>query len=172
MVCSKCSQELKEGTKFCTKCGAEQQETVFCAKCVEKRNVNSTSKILAYLSLISFVVGVLSLVMSFRVAYHYQFLWALLFILFLSLGVMFALAALYGQKSKLALVLGLPSCVLFVSGPLLFYSWSLLFVLYPSLGVMFALGALYGQKSKLTLILGLTFCVLFVPGAILFFYNR
>ena len=51
MVCSKCGQELKDGVKFCTKCGA-------------KFNVGlaGENNFLSYLPLILSVVGIVGLI--------------------------------------------------------------------------------------------------------------
>jgi len=110
MVCSKCGQELKDGAKFCTKCGA-------------KFNAGLTSKpnILSYLSLITSVVSIVGLIIVLQIrringGYITLNIHRFFYIFRLSLivGIILAIIALYKQKCKLAFIAGLTPCAYFI----------------------------------------------------------
>jgi len=111
MVCSKCSQELKDGAKFCTKCG-----TKFGI------DLTSKNKNLIYLSLILSVVGIVGLIIVTQVwrnssggidwltIYRIQNI----FRLFTFTGILLAILALYKQNCKMAFIAGLIPCGYFI----------------------------------------------------------
>jgi len=106
MICTNCGQELNDGIKFCTKCGAK------CNKC----NIDLTIKnnVLAYLSLIISSVSVVVFIISQKIIKaqrmqgnfsHSDF--GTFFIFGIPTGIILAIIALYRRKSKLALIAGL-----------------------------------------------------------------
>ena len=99
MVCSKCGQELKDGVKFCTKCGAKFG--------VEMKNNN---RILIYLSTIFLVIGIIGfLVFIFSRGF---FIMSAIGRLSIRASIIVAIIAQYRQKSKFALIVGIIACVL------------------------------------------------------------
>ena len=112
MVCPKCGQELNDGVKFCTKCGAKFGT-----------NLTSKNNILPYLSLVVSVVGIVGLIVgtqmlmkSYNDPNRYQKIVSNLFIFRLSIfaGIILAIISLYKEKCKLAFIAGLIPCAYFV----------------------------------------------------------
>jgi uncharacterized membrane protein len=113
MICSKCGQELKDGVKFCTKCGAKFGV-----------DLTSKNKILSYLSIIMSVVGIVGLIVGTQIliksGYNDMNLYQKIsrnisiFRLFIFAGIILALISLYKQKCKLAFIAGLIPCGYFV----------------------------------------------------------
>ena len=109
MVCSKCGQELNDGVKFCTKCGAKFGV-----------DLASKNKILTYLSLIMSVVGIVGLIVGTQILiktnYSNMSLFRNLSFFRLSIftGIILAIISLYKQKCKLAFIAGLIPCGYFV----------------------------------------------------------
>ena len=109
MICSKCGQELKDGVKFCTKCGAKFGT-----------DLTSENKIFTYLSLILSVIGIIGLNVVLQInlkqtAYNPKintFFW--LFRLSMFAGTILAVIALYKQKCKLAFIAGLIPCAYYI----------------------------------------------------------
>ena len=119
MVCSNCGQELNNGIKFCTKCGA-------------KLSVGLTSKnnIFSYLSLVFSVIGIIGIPVLYSIylknyTQSMFFSLFLIFRIFIFAGIILALISLYKQKNKLALIAGFIPCVYFVLGVL---TWVLPFL--------------------------------------------
>jgi len=115
MVCFKCDQELDEGLKFCTKCGA-------------KFNTWMTSKKITYLSLILPIVGIIGfwvfrqiVIPTFldsggftndRIRYYNFLIIRSAFIFPIIAGFMLAFLTLY-KRSKLIFFVGLIPCIHF-----------------------------------------------------------
>ena len=109
MVCIKCGIELKEGTKFCVKCGA---------RC-KKSGLISKFKIFSYLSFLS-IIGMIGLIV-FRQMWHNNREWNILVFVYVSnmlihTGIVFSIIALFRQKCKLALIAGLIPCAYLALG--------------------------------------------------------
>jgi len=104
MVCPKCDQELKEGTKFCTKCGTSFKV--------------STDLTLPVISIALSVIGIIGyVVIQFIMRGNYLPIYFVIqdFSLILpSAGILIALISQSKQKSQMGFIAGLIPCVFFI----------------------------------------------------------
>jgi len=107
MVCSKCGQELKEGARFCTKCGVSFKETL-----------NLSLPIISIILSITGIIGcwVFKLIRQnlynteyWEVANFYAPFESSFFVL-IYIGLLIALFALNKEKSKIGFFAGLLPC--------------------------------------------------------------
>jgi hypothetical protein len=105
MVCSKCGQELKDGVKFCTKCGASLTKANFTLPII--------SIVLSFIGSIGPIV-----ILPFVIPYsdydkliQVHIVMTNFFPVLYHVGIIVALFALKSQKSFLAFIAGLISCV-------------------------------------------------------------
>ena len=145
MVCGNCGQELKEGVKFCTKCG-----TKYDVGLLGKSNILSRlSLIFTFVGIIGIIVfGGLSLFVEMNQTFRFStssysawrvqqaFLdfvrnarfFTIMFRFLILTGIIFAIISLYKQKCKLAFIAGLIPCaylILSLLGRLILsYPWS------------------------------------------------
>jgi len=116
MICGNCGQELRDGVKFCTKCGSK-----FSTELAIK------NKILTYLSLLLSVVGIVGLIIVYQIYWNATdrnlfptFIRILnIFRIPIFAGIILAILVLYRQKYKLALIAGLIPCGYYVLAILL-----------------------------------------------------
>ena len=107
MVCSKCGQELKEGAKFCTKCGTSFKEIV---------NLKPVNLLLPIISIILTIIGVIGFLFFLRGGVF------ILFSLPIVAGIIVALIGQYKQKCLLGLIFGLVPCA-FIIMAIFFWGW-------------------------------------------------
>ena len=113
MICSKCGQELKEGAKFCTKCGTSFKEII---------NLKPINSVLPITSIILSVIGIIGfwvihlLIQNlykterYDAASTYYVFQSFSFIV-TYIAIVIALFALNKQKSLLGFIGGLIPCV-------------------------------------------------------------
>jgi hypothetical membrane protein len=101
MTCSKCGQELKEGAKFCTKCGNR-----FASQNGQQFNG------LAISSLVLMLIGILSLAVGIRFFGYFIIRFQIYNLLFLS-GVILAFISLFKTKNKITLIAGIIAVALY-----------------------------------------------------------
>jgi len=102
MICSKCGQELKDGAKFCTKCGNR-----FASKNGQQFNVLDIS------SLVLMLIGILSLAIGIRFFTFFIMRFQIYNLLFLS-GVVLAFISIFKTKNKITLIAGIIAVVLYL----------------------------------------------------------
>jgi len=109
MVCSKCGQELKEGAKFCTKCGTRFSETI---------NLMPNNLVLPIVSIIISVIGIIGyLVIRFIMKSDFMpiyYLFQNIFFVLEPIGIVIALIALNKQKSLISFIAGLIPCAFLI----------------------------------------------------------
>jgi len=104
MDCSKCGQELKEGVKFCTKCGTKFEN-----------NENTTLPIISIvLSAIGIVGYLLFLSPYCRYGYGMSYI-AFLILILPIVGILLALVAQKKQNSVIGFVAGVIPCVFLIA---------------------------------------------------------
>ena len=154
MTCSKCGNELKEGVKFCTKCG--------CKVKVKLDKLFITSVILMAVG----IIGIIMIIMiPVRIDWNNPQLFLLDFLLFLRFigyssfllffsGITLAFISLYMKKGKLTMIVGITAYALIM----LFFSSILvggLINTFMSVAIILAFILLYNKKHKIILIAGL-----------------
>ena len=112
MICSKCGQELKDGSKFCTKCGESFKETV---------GLVPSNLALPVISIVLSVIGIIgywvlnSLIQNLyntgnweSVRIYYAFENCLVMLIYA--GILIAFVSQSKQKSKIGFFAGLIPC--------------------------------------------------------------
>jgi hypothetical protein len=112
MICSKCGQELKEGAKFCTKCGTSFKEII---------NLKPVNLALPITSIILTVIGVIGywvinyLIQNLYKAGNYSstgiyYPFEIFSYILIYIGIIVALIGLNKQKSSMGFIVGLIPC--------------------------------------------------------------
>jgi len=107
MICSKCGQELKDGAKFCTKCGYKflpQKEKLL-------NGIAIPAIILILIGIIAYI-GVRFLGLSKGVIIG-RVRWWDISDLTLFGGAIIAFISIYKEKNKLALIAGIAACAFY-----------------------------------------------------------
>jgi len=101
MVCSKCGQALKEGAKFCTKCGTSFKELL---------NLKKVNLVLPIISIVISIIGIIGNLISGLLIKNFVF--QNIFYILPCIGIIVALIAQKKQNSTIGFIAGIIPCII------------------------------------------------------------